>query len=65
MPIRLNGEPLDTQAQTVAELLAELRVEPVGVAIAVNDSVVRRAAHASHWLREGDRVEIIRAVQGG
>lgn len=50
---------------TVAALLADLGVAPVGIAVAVNERVVRRAAFESHALREGDAVEIIRAVAGG
>jgi len=36
-----------------------------GVAVAINGEVVRRAEHANRVLKEGDRVEVIRAVQGG
>ncbi|RYG70523.1 sulfur carrier protein ThiS [bacterium] len=65
MKISLNGEQTETTAQTVAELLELLQVTPVGVAVAVNQNVVRRADHPSKALSEGDTVEIIRAVQGG
>jgi sulfur carrier protein len=50
---------------TVAALLAELGVAPAGIAVAVNERVVRRGSFESHALREGDAVEIIRAVAGG
>lgn len=36
-----------------------------GVAIAVNGSVVARAAWPAHTLANGDRVLVIRATQGG
>ncbi|MBW3636782.1 MAG: sulfur carrier protein ThiS [Armatimonadetes bacterium] len=65
MKIRLNGESVESQAPTVAQLLEERQISPVGIAVAVNESVVRRVHHATHTLNEGDRVEIIRAVQGG
>ncbi len=65
MKIRLNGESVESQAPTVAQLLQERQISPVGVAVAVNENVVRRAHHATHTLNEGDRIEIIRAVQGG
>jgi sulfur carrier protein len=65
MQIRLNGESLETRAQTVAELIEELQFSPQGVAVAVNENVVPRATHSSHQLQEGDQIEIIRAVQGG
>ena len=38
---------------------------PKGFAIALNGAVVRRDAWASTPLKEGDRVEIIRAMQKG
>jgi thiamine biosynthesis protein ThiS len=37
----------------------------VGIAVAVNASVVRRGAFEEHLLHEGDEIEIIRAVSGG
>ena len=36
-----------------------------GLAVALNGAVVPRAAWPSTTLREGDRVEIVRARQGG
>lgn len=65
MKITLNGEARETAAAMVADLLRELQFAPVGLAVAVNESVVRRANHETHALNEGDVVEIIRAVQGG
>ena len=65
MKIRLNGTDAQTSASTVAALLEELQFAPQGVAVAVNEAVVPRARHGEHRLEEGDRVEIIRAVQGG
>lgn len=63
--ILVNGISRETRAGTVAQLLQELEVPGTGVAVAVNESVVRRAEHASFALQEADKVEIIRAVQGG
>jgi thiamine biosynthesis protein ThiS len=36
-----------------------------GIAVAVNGEVVPRSAWAGHALRDGDRVEILTAAQGG
>jgi sulfur carrier protein len=63
--IRLNGEAQNVAAQTIAELLAELKMPTVGVAVARNGAVVRRAEHASTSIEANDDIEIIRAVQGG
>jgi sulfur carrier protein len=65
--VAVNGERREFETGlTVAGLLAELGLAaPAGVAVAVNDRVVTRASFASHPLRDGDLVEIIRAVAGG
>ena len=65
MRLKLNGEDEEVQATNVAELMDELKAPPTGIAIALNGSVVRRAQHSSTPLRDGDEIEIIRAVQGG
>ena len=65
--IRVNGEEMTTDARTVAGLLASLGVDEsrTGVAVALNAEVVRRAQWTATPLREGDTVEVLRAVQGG
>lgn len=70
MRLIVNGQEHERDAATLAELwrleAEELEVEePQGFAIALNGAVVRRAAWAATPLNEGDRVEIIRAMQGG
>ena len=70
MKLLVNGEPRDHAVETVAALF---RVEaeetgidsPQGIAIALNGSVVRRRDWRTTPLAEGDRVEIVRAMQGG
>jgi sulfur carrier protein len=65
MTITLNGEERQTPSRTIAELLQEVQAPEAGIAVARNAQVVRRAEHQSTLLREGDAIEIIRAVQGG
>lgn len=66
MRITVNGEESPFPAGiSVAELLSILNVPNVGVAVAVNFEVVRRQALETTRIQDGDRVEIIRAVQGG
>jgi sulfur carrier protein len=50
---------------TVAEVVDRWARSPVGVAVAVNEAVVTRADWPGTTLGEGDRVEILTAVQGG
>ena len=65
--IYVNGEPRERAGATVAELLADLGVEPSarGVAVAVDGEVVPRAAWAELTVNEGQRVEALSAMQGG
>ena len=63
--IKLNGQTSSTRCRTVAELLRENDAPEVGVAVALNGAVVRRAEHETTLLKLNDEIEIIRAVQGG
>jgi sulfur carrier protein len=65
----VNGEPRDVpEALTVAELVAEEApglAEGRGVAVAVGAEVVPRSAWDERRLEEGERVEVLAAMQGG
>jgi sulfur carrier protein len=65
--IRVNGTSEPLAATTLAALLAEKAVDTAqrGIAVALNGSVVPRAAWPATPLRPGDNVEIVRARQGG
>lgn len=63
--IIVNGEGIETKAQTIAELLDELGYEDMPVATAKNMSVVRKRERAETRLYEGDRIEILVPMQGG
>ena len=62
----INGErktlPIGT---TLGALLRDIGIAESGIAVAVNERVVRRASFDLHALQDGDAVEIIRAVAGG
>ena len=66
MNVLVNGtaEKLDT-GTTVAEVVDRWARSPIGVAVAVNEAVVTRADWPGTTLSDGDRVEILTAVQGG
>jgi len=56
----------DAPAPSVADLLRTAGItSTTGVAVAVNNAVVRRADRTSVLLSEGDRVVVITAVCGG
>jgi sulfur carrier protein len=65
--IRVNGQDEPLSSATLMALLHEKAIAPDarGVAVAINGTVVPRAAWPSTRLRVGDQVEIVRARQGG
>jgi sulfur carrier protein len=67
MTIWLNGQPRERGGATIAELLADLGLEPSarGVAVAVDGEVVPRAEWDERTITEGQRVEALSAMQGG
>lgn len=66
MTIILNGEELSF-AGSVADLVEQRLGDRrrTGVAVAVDHAVVSRAEWESRRLVDGERVEIVTAVQGG
>ena len=66
MKITLNGQPRDLNGVAdVPSLLAMLDVRLEQVAVAINGEVIRRDDWRRTALREGDAVEVVRAVGGG
>ena len=66
MEITLNGEPRTVASGlTVAELIAELELQPKFVAVERNLHVVPQSQDASCQLAPGDRIEIVTLVGGG
>ncbi|MEV2247847.1 sulfur carrier protein ThiS [Streptomyces sp. NPDC049970] len=64
--VSVNGEHRDLPAGTALDaLVAALTPAPSGVAAAVNETVVPRGRWAATALADGDRVEVLTAVQGG
>ncbi|MFJ4683307.1 sulfur carrier protein ThiS [Streptomyces sp. NPDC091377] len=64
--ISVNGEPREVAPGTALDALVRaLAPAPSGVAAAVNETVVPRGQWPTTALSEGDRVEVLTAVQGG
>jgi sulfur carrier protein len=65
--IRINGVEELLSVATLAGLLDEKAVDTGqrGIAVALNGTVVPRAAWPQTPLRPGDSIEIVRARQGG
>ena len=67
-PVRLsvNGDDRElAPGTTVAGLVAELGLEPRGIAVAVDGEVVTRRTWADRRLRGGEHVEVLSIAQGG
>lgn len=65
MTVLVNGEEARCDGSTVAELVEQLGCGRRGVAVAVNRAIVPRSRWGDHDLHDGDRVEVLRAAQGG
>jgi sulfur carrier protein len=64
--VSVNGEPRElAPGLTLDRLVAAFTTAPSGVAAAVNETVVPRGQWPATALRDGDRVEVLTAVQGG
>ena len=65
MQILLNGQPVATDARTLAELCGSLGFGEAKVATAVNGSFVASAKRGLTPLAPKDEVEIVAPRQGG
>ena len=68
MLLTVNGQKQSVDdASTLLDLLIEMNIgtEQKGIAVALNTEVVARGMWADTRLCNGDRVDIIHAVQGG
>lgn len=66
MRIQLNGEPREVpESWSIADLLADLKIENRYCAVERNRSVVPREQHAACSLQAGDQIEIVTLVGGG
>lgn len=64
--LSVNGEQRTLDGpRTLARFLAELDFDPHAVAVEYNGEILKRAAYAKTELADGDRLEIVRFVQGG
>ncbi|MFQ5527699.1 MAG: sulfur carrier protein ThiS [Thermoanaerobaculia bacterium] len=64
--IVVNGEERElSRAETLESYLETLGLDPRAVAVEYNGTIVRRPGYASTSLSDGDRLEIVRFVQGG
>lgn len=63
--IVVNNEVTNTECSNFSELAVQLGLPERGVALAVNNKVLPRAAWTETLIAEGDKVTIIKAAFGG
>ncbi len=66
MQVIVNGDTLMVPEQvTLTELLTQLGLGRVKVAVELNQQIVPRSQHSEYLLKEGDALEIVHAIGGG
>jgi len=65
MRITLNGQPADTEAGTLAELVAVYRLDPRVIVIEQNGVIAKKSVWDATPLNAGDQIEIVTFVGGG
>lgn len=65
MRVMVNGDPRETDAKTLSEILIELSLDGAVVATAVNGQFVAKAARQMTPLQGGDVIEVVAPMQGG
>lgn len=64
--ITLNGETRNVSgAMSVANLLRELGLKPVKIAVERNLAIVPRSTYGEVMVEDGDRLEIVHFIGGG
>jgi len=66
MQIFINDEPVECpEKSTLSDLLLQQNIQPVNIAIALNDRVIPKTQWEQTEIPSGGHILIIKAVQGG
>jgi len=65
LKLSVNGELKEINAATLDQWVAAEFSNAKGIAIAVNDKVVPSSKWDSHALKDGDKILVVEATQGG
>ena len=66
MNLIVNGtEKLIENSANLSQLLKELEIDGLHIAVALNLQVIPRSKYENTTIKEGDKVEIVHAVGGG
>lgn len=66
MKIKVNGSVSEfNNVRSVTDLLNNLQIEPLRVAVEVNLEIIKKPEYGKFQLKDGDTVEIVNFVGGG
>ncbi len=66
MQIFINDSPIECKEQlSLAQLLSVQQIQPVNIAVAIDNTVIPKAQWDTTIIQENNRIIIIKAVQGG
>jgi len=65
MRVTVNGQPHETAASTLAELLSELKYDGTLVATALNGEFAPKGQRLDTRVSEHDQIEVIAPMKGG
>lgn len=65
MKLFFNNKEIDTEAQTLQQLVQELSLPDKGIAVAADNKLVPRTDWDAFLLTEGTHIVVIKAVCGG
>jgi sulfur carrier protein len=65
LTVTINGDSRDITAQTMAELVAQLRLDIRQIAVEHNGAIIARSGFAGCALQNGDVLELVSFIGGG
>ncbi|UPK80831.1 sulfur carrier protein ThiS [Proteus vulgaris] len=66
MNITVNDEQYSLDMPvTISQLLIQLEQPPIGVALAINETIVPRDNWETHFINDGDTILLFQAIAGG
>ena len=64
--IQINGKRrILPDSLTIQEILDRFEIPSAAIAVAVNSEIIPQSFHEKVRVRDGDRIEVVRAVGGG
>lgn len=65
MQLTINGELREVAPGSVTNLLQQLDIDPLRVAVELNQDILPKAAYGATTLKDNDILEIVQFVGGG